>query len=197
MKHTKGPWRPNPCVEYAIISEDALTVARTRSFDGLEYDDPSNNEARANTERIVACVNALEGVADPSTIPVLIEAVRLLLLRLDDGHQYPADISVPIAGAQETFRRVSKPQDPTVSAMLDLSTAHVLRDEEDASAVDFKNIRFFAHAFGWTVFVSDYFNECPDWLRPIMEYASAIGAMIINFDSDAEVSDRFTLYEDV
>jgi len=154
-------------------------------------------ERDRNADRIVACVNALAGVEDPSTIPVLIETVRALLRNMDDGHGYPVDIQVAITCAQETLKRVDKPEDATIRWILDLSTAHVLRDEDDAPKVDFGGVRYLDHEYGWTVFVSSYFDECSEWLRPIMEYAHAIGAMIINFDSDAHTSDRFKLYEEI
>jgi len=148
-----------------------------------------------NTDRATACVNALAGVEDPNTIPTLIEAVRLLLVRLEDGHEYPSDISVAIATTIEAFNAVNKPQDTSVRPMYDLSTAHVKRGDDGEP--DFGGVRFMDHRYGWTVFVTEYYDECPDWLYPIMRAAHQMGAILINFDSDAPRCTNFTAYEDI
>lgn len=70
--HTPGPWVINPDNPTFISSAD--NTADICEIEGwpLEY----AAEEDANRARIVACVNACEGIADPSVVPEAIEALR-------------------------------------------------------------------------------------------------------------------------
>lgn len=50
----------------------------------------------ANAARIVACVNACEGLADPSVVPELVDALRMALEAIDDHNTRAAFRSVKI-----------------------------------------------------------------------------------------------------
>lgn len=52
--------------------------------DHRELSPKTKQEATANANRIVACVNACEGIKDPSVIPQLLEDVGDLLYRITD-----------------------------------------------------------------------------------------------------------------
>lgn len=79
-----------------------------------------------------------------------------------------------------------------IQNMLDLSTSHVPSDSPD-----FGPYRFASHDYGWVLFVplGDNYLNCPKWLHKIMLYADANSCVIVNFDRDAEVSDKFKTYE--
>lgn len=76
QKHTPGPWRIlNEWSPETVGTEDGATVANTcfgRSWQG-----------KANAARIVECVNACEGLADPSAVPDLLAACENLLTAWD------------------------------------------------------------------------------------------------------------------
>ena len=83
-KHTPGPWS-KPFV-WDASKPDILTIGAMRrdcpslgekskrSRDHMLDIDISGDreEMRANAERIVACVNACEGIADPSVVPEML-----------------------------------------------------------------------------------------------------------------------------
>lgn len=77
-KHTPGPWSVDP------ESEDAEAFV----IFGPEKDNGwcsliaclakrSDLPVEANAARIVACVNACEGIADPSVVPKLLETLKM------------------------------------------------------------------------------------------------------------------------
>ena len=63
-KHTPGPWT----IKHGYVVSGGITVAKVLQSTGPadEYEDrtPIENHA-ANAERIVACVNAMDGIEDP------------------------------------------------------------------------------------------------------------------------------------
>jgi len=66
-KHTPGPWDVS---NDGVIHNGETRIAQILRPNGYESDD------EANADRIVACVNALEGFADPTAAPDLLEAVK-------------------------------------------------------------------------------------------------------------------------
>jgi hypothetical protein len=92
MKHTPEPWevvidddgnplsgRPSifaaPELDCGIVHWDGFVQPYWRSARG-------DNEIHANAARIVACVNALEGIANPAAIPMLVAEMKLIERRL-------------------------------------------------------------------------------------------------------------------
>ncbi|NQX95022.1 MAG: hypothetical protein HRT64_08915 [Erythrobacter sp.] len=71
---TKGPWRCNGNQDGREIAGGNGCVVTMARRDGKI----STQEARANAARIVDCVNACEGIADPSVVPELVEALEEL-----------------------------------------------------------------------------------------------------------------------
>jgi hypothetical protein len=61
-KHTPGPWRVGTHREIIAANGDVLT-------DSLYSGDCGIEGADANADRLVACLNACEGIADPSVVP--------------------------------------------------------------------------------------------------------------------------------
>ncbi len=70
QKHTPGPWRSGPDPE-TVWANDAELIARTAPGEG-------HARAHANAARIVACVNACEGI-NPEAVPDLVRALEGLL----------------------------------------------------------------------------------------------------------------------
>jgi hypothetical protein len=76
--HTPEPWSvvtPHPG-QFAIVPENRQKHATTHTLAYIR-DFQSNDEA--NAARIVACVNACEGIADPGAVPDLLAALRELM----------------------------------------------------------------------------------------------------------------------
>jgi hypothetical protein len=69
-KHTPGPWDSE---NKNVWSENGLNA------DQSNLATTHGPFAKANAERIVACVNACDGIADPSAVKDLLEALRTLV----------------------------------------------------------------------------------------------------------------------
>lgn len=99
--HSPGPWHLNAgrcgddqCDGYTVRDADGEFVTH---LDGSRYhDERADPEADANAARIVACVNACEGVADPADLRVqrdeLLAALRALVRQCEymgapDSHE--------------------------------------------------------------------------------------------------------------
>jgi hypothetical protein len=59
-KHTPGPWRENSQGDSEYIFSEVYGAIATIPHGGIHRD-----KHKANAERIVACVNALNGIEDP------------------------------------------------------------------------------------------------------------------------------------
>lgn len=79
-KHTAEPW----FFGSVITAADHVGIAQI-------MDNPKwpNGEVEANAQRIVACVNACEGIADPSVVPEMLEALRAVHNSLFLHSEYP------------------------------------------------------------------------------------------------------------
>lgn len=78
-KHTPGPWfvdTSRPKAPYGICqdNEHGWGIAEVKTF-ALEGTD------EGNAKRIVSCVNACEGIADPSAVKDMYEALLLVVRR--------------------------------------------------------------------------------------------------------------------
>lgn len=78
--HTPGPWKHEPEIEARYDSMTGEKRERrsewVTSAQGHVALASSICDAPVNAQRIVACVNACEGIADPSIIPELIHWVQ-------------------------------------------------------------------------------------------------------------------------
>ena len=74
-KHTEGPWRF--CETWGLIlAKDKIEIAACHAGRGWD--------AKANAARIIECVNACEGIADPSIIPELVDALYTALACVEE-----------------------------------------------------------------------------------------------------------------
>ena len=64
-KHTPGPWT----IKYGYLRSGSTTVAAVRGMSppNKHGDRTPIENHEANAERIVACVNAMEGIEDPGS----------------------------------------------------------------------------------------------------------------------------------
>ena len=90
MSHTKEPWevdhRECDCVRYfVVIGPDGKTIMDTMNsesqlieeeFDEDGFRDQWDEQGRLDLNRAAQCVNACEGIADPTSVPELIAALR-------------------------------------------------------------------------------------------------------------------------
>lgn len=93
-KHTPGPWEVNhvkgtksECGQLTVDQAGKLTDAICDvhgELTGLDFERPES-EQLANAERIVACVNACEGLADPTAVPDLLAACQAVVAAHDAG----------------------------------------------------------------------------------------------------------------
>lgn len=86
-KHTKGPWRfyNIGTVQSIMAGPKHDEVVHWCGFDLSHFP----KQAIANGQRIVDCVNALEGFADPSAAPDLLEAAKLAVVYIRDLRATP------------------------------------------------------------------------------------------------------------
>jgi hypothetical protein len=80
--HTSGPWTLDACDWPLIINGDDEVLALVPLPAGCNDKDPWGRRAIANAERIVACVNACEGIADPAALRTERDAMRAALRAL-------------------------------------------------------------------------------------------------------------------
>lgn len=71
--HTPGPWGVVPGHSVLDIVAGGGAIATTT---GGVYWEPYSGVQEANARRIVDCVNACEGIADPSVVPELVAALE-------------------------------------------------------------------------------------------------------------------------
>jgi hypothetical protein len=74
-KWTPEPWTMHPRPDRFKIEPDIAVVYAQQS----RYDDSQSKAREANAARIVACVNALAGVADPAAFVAAFEAMSAAL----------------------------------------------------------------------------------------------------------------------
>lgn len=80
-KHTPGPWWVDESSRYVGFN-GTFTEVSIMDADNLEVAKGMDTPDEANAARIVACVNACEGLADPEKdIPSLLEIARLFIER--------------------------------------------------------------------------------------------------------------------
>ena len=78
--HTEGPWEISSRYgSTTITGPNKRSIGTTGGYSSnLEDSLAVLLENEANAARIVACVNACEGLADPSVVPELVKAVAVL-----------------------------------------------------------------------------------------------------------------------
>ena len=77
-KHTPGPWE---AVDKRPWNE-GFSIFSGNEYVGFIEDSDAQTPAGANANRITACVNACEGIADPETVvPDMLAALRDIDLR--------------------------------------------------------------------------------------------------------------------
>lgn len=103
--HTPEPWSvvtPHPG-QFAIVPENRQKHATTHTLAYIR-DFQSNDEA--NAARIVACVNACEGIADPGAVPDLLEALKSAL-DIMEGREAGSERVDAIAQARAAIARAT------------------------------------------------------------------------------------------
>lgn len=108
-KHTKGQWVVGHSFHTGVerfkfgISVGKMAVAEV--WDDIQYGEQSRN-GKANAARIVACVNACEGIEDPGVV----QKMKRLLLELEtvrnsSRHEFRiADLGFASSDPEETGR---------------------------------------------------------------------------------------------
>ena len=84
-QHTPGPWKVSTANPYAVNTVSG-GIATAHGTDDANYSEffPSTEQAKANARRIVACVNACEGI-NPEAVPDLLEALKDAVAAYDDA----------------------------------------------------------------------------------------------------------------
>lgn len=98
-KHTPGPWsvvyydagdcdfydHGGPCPSVQAPDEEDCAIIHWDGFKQKYWSSANGNQRQieANAARIVACVNACEGLADPSVVPELVKALEIALDQLE------------------------------------------------------------------------------------------------------------------
>ena len=102
-KHTPGPWMIVEASKCDVRSE-SRHICYTGPVEPIGYPRHYANEDRANASRIVACVNGCEGIADPSAVRELLEALEALVVQEDwEGDDVLPDS--PIAKARAAIAK--------------------------------------------------------------------------------------------
>lgn len=107
MKHTPGPWEVEPVYNFGISREGDThlhTIAQMRG---------SIDKRKTNARRIVACVNACEGM-NPEAVPELLEALMAVEWIPDDD--IPGQLYCPWCGNYEHHGHISDCQRQTAIA---------------------------------------------------------------------------------
>lgn len=81
VKHTPEPWMADLEDYASVIDSDGICVCEMPPYTRS----PNREKARANAERIVACVNACKGI-NPEAVPDLLDALKEALYTLDEGN---------------------------------------------------------------------------------------------------------------
>lgn len=103
-KHTPGPWRNDPAKGSAVgaapvIVADTCWRGTTREIAKVLFHGGSEDpEVQANARRIVACVNACEGI-NPKAVPDLLAACKEVL-RKNNGYSVTEQLRTAIAKAE-------------------------------------------------------------------------------------------------
>lgn len=116
-KHTKEPWAQSHRKAkhregyYTEVYDSAGETIATLAWYPVEEPGGVTSTSRsANAARIVACVNALEGIADPSAVKDAIEALRKIeALKPEEFDGFPADWSEQVAACSECQRYKGHP----------------------------------------------------------------------------------------
>lgn len=87
-KHTPGPWKH--ASTYVRGNANILSCEGAIVAQAVYGGDVSMNETAANAARIVACVNACEGIADPSAVKDLLDMCMAAERLLDPMTHNPA-----------------------------------------------------------------------------------------------------------
>jgi hypothetical protein len=75
MKHTPGTWE----VQLSDVSAPYITAQRSGyevGYDVIMSINPQLRNHEANCKRIVECVNACEGIEDPSVVPEMLRVMK-------------------------------------------------------------------------------------------------------------------------
>lgn len=87
-----------------------------------------------------------------------------------------------------------------IEKALVLSTSHVPGDSEVYTSCGLlfedDHPRCESHVYGWIVFLtSEDGRDCPEWFKPIRDYAVSQDASFVVFDQDGGIIDNITTYD--
>lgn len=99
-KHTREPWNTGEDeIGVTIIRTDAKNPCSIAELcDGLPGD---HVERDANAARIVACVNACAGIANPDAIPLIVAALRALCAYVTNDEEARTALAALDGGEKE------------------------------------------------------------------------------------------------
>jgi hypothetical protein len=75
-KHTPGPWVAHVSKADEFTSNDVMLIRSQEPLYGVAGIEIERDVDEANAARIVACVNACEGIEDPSVVPEMLAALK-------------------------------------------------------------------------------------------------------------------------
>lgn len=96
MKHTKEPWQADTV---DILDSDKNEIATT----AYSPDDKSLDECKANAERIVACVNAMDGIEDPAQFREEYAQFKRIIIEDIDAMAKMQEQNIELLAALEKF----------------------------------------------------------------------------------------------
>ena len=84
-KHTPGPWTQMICTDLRpqVTNKNGLQIVRASGDPSMDHE--------ANASRIVACVNACEGIDNPAALQDFIREAYKLMLRCDRDEGMQSD----------------------------------------------------------------------------------------------------------
>ena len=89
MKHTPGPWKYDG--QEAVYPSAPIEAPTCLPICHVSYE--QSERSPANLRRIVACVNACEGIVDPSAVPEMLDELKnchrfFTMPAYGEGHLY-------------------------------------------------------------------------------------------------------------
>jgi hypothetical protein len=102
-KHTPEPWSYDESQEDYVLYSDSAWIGKT----SLGYGVTPEGETEANAARIVACVNACEGI-NPEAIPLMLEALKSVVsafYKIPQADKFPSDLTAAITDASAAIAK--------------------------------------------------------------------------------------------
>lgn len=87
VKHTPEPWMADLEDYSSVVDSDGICVCEMPPYTRS----PNREKARANAERIVACVNACRGI-NPEAVPLMLKTLQEAYRVLAESHMQNGEL---------------------------------------------------------------------------------------------------------